>query len=56
MIGAFHDPFDARRLDNTGGLVKVIQTSSSLHIIIFVLSKIDTMLLSACTPNANRFG
>ena len=55
MIGTFHNLFDAQRSDNTSGSVKVIQAESSLHMIIFILSRIVTMLLSACTPNDNRF-
>ena len=54
MIKTFHNPFDAQRPDNTGGLVNVIQKASSLHMIIFVLSRIDTVFLSACTPNESR--
>ena len=55
MLGTFHNPFGAQRPDNTGSLVKVIQTASFLYMIIFVLLRIDTILLSAWTPNDNRF-
>ena len=55
MIGTFHNLFDAQRSNNTSSSVKVMQTESSLYMIIFILSRIVTMLLLACTPNDNRF-
>ena len=55
MIGIFHSPFDARRPVSTGGSVWVMQTASFLHIVIFFLSRIEIILLSACTDNDTKF-
>ena len=54
-IGTFHNPFEAQRPVNTGGLVNVICTASSLQMIIFFLSRIDIILLSACTNSDSKF-
>ena len=54
-MGIFQKPFDARRPVITGGLVNVIRTASSLQMIIFFLSRIDIILLSACTNSESKF-
>ena len=54
-IGTFHNPFEARRPVKTGGSVNVIFTVSSLQMIIFFLSRIDIILLSACTDSDSKF-
>ena len=55
IIGTFHSPFGALCPFITGGSVRVMQTESSLHIVIFFLSRMDIILLSARTDNDNKF-
>ena len=55
MIGNFHSPFVARCPVNTGSSVRVMQTAFSLHIVIFFLSRIEIILLSASMDNDNKF-
>ena len=55
MIGTFHKPFDAQRPVNTDGSVREILTASPLQMIIFFLSRIDIILLLACTDSDSRF-
>ena len=55
IIGTFHSPFGAHCPFITGGSVRVMQTAFSLHIVIFFLSRMDIMLLSARTDNDNKF-
>ena len=54
MIWTFHSPLGARCPFNTGS-VRVMQTAFSLHIVIFFLSEMDIILLSASTDNDNKF-
>ena len=55
MIGTVQNQFDARRPDNTSGSAIEMQMVSSLHMNTFVLSRIDSLLLLACTANENSF-
>ena len=54
-IGTFHKPFDALRPVITGGSDRLIRTVSSLQMIIFFLSRIDIILLSAWTDSDSKF-
>ena len=55
MIGTFHSLFDACCPVSTGGSVRVMRTAFSLHIVIFYLSRMEIILLSASTDNEVNF-
>ena len=55
IIGTFHKLLGAQRPINSGSLVKEIRTVFSLQMIIFFLSRIETILFSTCTDSDGRF-